>query len=361
MDRLLYYLRMTEEDGLFFFWTKEILIALGIFFLFFGLSRIVRTVLMHSAPRFAARLRLDEDGKVLGQITAPASLLVVCAGLYLAIRELPLSPKVHLVAGGALFVVNVIIITIIVTRITDEMLARFARRVGTDDLTLQLMPLAEKLVTIFLIGMALIITLKHFDYDILSLVTALGIGSLAIGLAAKDTLANMISGFTLMLDRPFRIGDTIKLAAGQTGDVIDIGLRSTRIKSPDNSYLIIPNSELCNTTIVNMAFPDIRTNGKVTLGVALDTDVESAKRLMVEAATALYPEVLADPAPNAFFVAFGESSISLSLIFWVASYRDLFGITDRINCAILKSFQENGITIPSARTVILEKEVKHAP
>jgi len=351
---------MTEEDGLIFFWTKEILIAVGIVLIFFALSKVLRKVLEQSAPKLAARLKLDQDGRVLGRITAPASLLVICAGLYIASRELPVSDKVHLVAGGALFVVNVIIVTVIASRVSEEMLARFARRVGTDDLTLQLMPLAEKLVSIFLIGTGLIITLKHFDYDILSLVTALGIGSLAIGLAAKDTLANMISGFTLMLDRPFRIGDTIKLAGGQMGDVIDIGLRSTKLKSPDNTYLIIPNAELCNTTIVNMAFPDIRTNGKVAVGVSLDTDVERVKKLMEESAAG-FPELLTDPAPHAFFTGFGDYALNVALIFWVANYRDLFGITDRLNCAILKTFQENGITIPSARTVILEKEVKHAP
>ncbi len=83
----------------------------------------------------------------------------------------------------------------------------------------QMMPIAEKLVMLFLMGTALIVILKHFNYDIFSLVTALGIGSLAIGMAAKDTLAHMISGFTLMLDRPFRIGDRIQLVGGQIGDV----------------------------------------------------------------------------------------------------------------------------------------------
>jgi len=102
---------------------------------------------------------------------------------------------------------------------------RVAERTGVG-LDRQIMPLLEKLVSIFLILTDLIITLKHFNYDILSLVTALGIGSLAIGLAAKDTLANMISGFTIMLDQPFRIGDRIQLAGGQVGDVARLQRRA---------------------------------------------------------------------------------------------------------------------------------------
>src|SRR3990170_7935615 len=99
----------------------------------------------------------------------------------------------------------------------------------------EFLPLIEKLIFIFIFITGLIIVLKHFDYDILSLVTALGVTSLAIGLAAKDTLANMISGFTLMIDRPFRIGDRIQLASGQWGDVVDIGLRSTKMQTGDNT------------------------------------------------------------------------------------------------------------------------------
>ena len=92
------------------------------------------------------------------------------------------------------------------------------------------LPLIEKISTIFIFLIGIIVVLKHFNYDVLSLVTALGIGSLAIGLAAKDTLANMISGFTIMVDRPFRVGDRIQLSSGEVGDVLEIGLRSTKIK-----------------------------------------------------------------------------------------------------------------------------------
>src|SRR6266542_6046646 len=94
----------------------------------------------------------------------------------------------------------------------------------------------------------------------------------------------MISGFTLMIDRPFRIGDRIQLASGQWGDVADIGLRSTKIKTADNTLLIIPNSDLCNTAIINLAFPDVRGKGKVSIGIAYGSDVEKVKKLMVSIA-----------------------------------------------------------------------------
>src|SRR6185369_5635519 len=158
------------------------------------------------------------------------------------------------------------------------------------------------------------IILKHFNYDILSLVTALGIGSLAIGMAAKDTLANMISGFTLMIDRPFRIGDRIQLTTGQFGDVADIGLRSTKIKTVENTLLIIPNSDLCNTTVINQAFPNLNTRGRINVGVAYGSDVDLVKRVMNAAALEI-GEVLREPAPESFFTSFGDSALQMALIF----------------------------------------------
>jgi small-conductance mechanosensitive channel len=284
---------------------------------------------------------------------------VVVGGLYYALATLKLSSSLFAACSGIIFVLAAIIITNIAYRILDELLNWYAVKVAerdSDGLNRQLIPLLEKLGTIFLVGTALIITLKHFGYDILSLVTALGIGSLAIGMAARDTLANMISGFTLMVDRPFRIGDRVQLSPTQWGDVLDIGLRSTKIKAPDNTLLIIPNSTLCNSNLVNLAFPEPRVKGRIDIGVSYRSDVENVKRLLIVIALE-ESEVMRDPAPEAYFVSFGASDLRMSLFFWVGNYANLFAVTDRINTLILTRFRENGIEIPyPTTTVLVEKE-----
>lgn len=354
---MLDFFRLQETDSLYLFWLKEILVALLIFALFWLAARLLRYLLITWVPRFTAFTATDLDDRILQRVTPPASLLVIFAGLYYAVESLPLPDKAKLIASGAIFVVNVAILTNIAYRMADETLnwyvARVAERTGTP-LNRQLVLLVEKLVSIFLGGTALIIILKHFNYDILSLVTALGIGSLAIGMAAKDTLANMISGFTLMIDRPFRIGDRIQLTGGQWGDVDDIGLRSTKIKTADNTLLVIPNSELCNTILVNMAYPDVRAKGRVNLGVAYGSDVEEVKRLLVEIAREI-SEVLKEPAPEAFFVSFGDSALNMSLFFWVEDYTKVFPVTDTINSRIIKRFRESGIEIPYPTRTVLTK------
>ena len=360
MDRFLYYFGPDEADTFAVFWTKQFLISAAIIGGFYLLSKVVRLLLCQVASRICARTATDLDDRILERVQGPIALLINSYGLYVAIQRLPLPEKVGVIAAGALFVVNIAIITTIAYRIMDEMLHRYGKRVAGEELSRQVMPLVEKLCTIFLVTAALIVTLKHFNYDILTLLTALGVGSLAIGLAAKDTLAHMISGFTLMVDRPFRIGDRIQLGT-QVGDVMDIGLRSTKIKGMDNTVLIIPNSDLCNSTLINMAFPDVKGKGRVNVGVAYGTDVEKVKALLVEIAQSV-PGVLQDPAPEAFFVGFGDSALNLSLFFWVPDYTQTFGAQDQINCLIYKKFQEHRITIPfPTRTVIHEKDSIHAP
>lgn len=350
--------RPQDTDGAAMFWAKEILTALLILSFFWMLAHLVSAILNKWGKRLARFTATDLDDRILQRIIPHVSRLLIMLGLYLAIRSLPLHEKLVLVFSGALFVVLVIIVFSLLYNAFDELMKWYiaGRQNGSDALiSRQMLPIAEKLAMLFLMGAALIIILKHFNYDIYSLVTALGIGSLAIGMAAKDTLAHMISGFTLMLDRPFRIGDRIQLAGGQVGDVLDIGLRSTKIKTMDNQQLIIPNSDLCNTILTNQAFPDQRAKGRINVGVAYGSDVERVKEILVE--TALEVEaVLRDPAPEAYFASFGDSALTMSLFFWVDEYGNLFAINDKINTLIIRRFRENNIEIPfPTRTVIMEK------
>ena len=347
-----------ESDGFLLFWSKETLAAVLILALFWIMSQLAVMLLNKWGTRLARFTSTDLDDRVLQRVIPHVSRLFLVTGVYLAIRSLPLHEKMVLIASGIIYIILVAIVGNLIYHALDELMKWYVASQQESSgavMSRQMMPVAEKIVSLFLMGAALIIILKHFNYDIFSLVTALGIGSLAIGMAAKDTLAHMISGFTLMLDRPFRIGDRIQLASGQVGDVLDIGLRSTKIKTLDNQMLIIPNSDLCNTMLTNLAFPNPRVKGRINVGVAYGSDVEQVKQLLV--ATALEADgVLADPLPEAFFVTFGDSALNMALFFWVEEYAALFAVTDRVNSLIISRFREQTIEIPyPIRTVIMDK------
>ena len=351
-------LQTQEGDAFLLFWAKEILGALLILALFWLLSQLVVLVLDKWVRRVTAFSSTDLDDRVLQRVIPYVTRLFVVLGAYLAIRSLPLNDKLVMIASGVIYVIMVVIVSTLIYHLLGELTKWYVagqdETVGTV-MSRQMVPMAEKIVFLFLVGSALIVILRHFNYDIFSLVTALGIGSLAIGLAAKDTLANMISGFTIMLDRPFRIGDRIQLVDGQIGDVADIGLRSTKIKTFDNQLLIIPNSDLCNSMLTNLAFPNSRVRGRINIGVAYDSDVDQVKQLLVTTAAEV-DDVLADPLPEAYFVTFGDSALNMALFFWVEEYSELFATTDKVNSLIIKRFGEHSIEIPfPIRTVKMQK------
>ncbi len=350
--------RPQDADGPILFWAKEILGALLILAFFWMLAQLIVLVLNKWGKRLAAFTSTDLNDRILQRVTPYVSRLLVMLGVYLAIRSLPLHERLVVILSGLLFIALVVIVFSLVFHVFDELLQWYiAGQQHNNDalISRHMIPIAEKLTLLFLMGTALLVILKHFNYDIFSVVTALGVGTLAIGLAAKDTLANMISGFTLMLDRPFRIGDRIQLAGGQVGDVAGIGLRSTRIRTLDNQLMIIPNSDLCNTLLINQDFPDVRAKGRINIGVAYGSDVDRVKELLVAAALEV-EDVLRDPAPEAYFVSFGDSALNMSLFFWVEENSRQFSTTDKVNSLIIRRFNENGIDIPfPIRTVIMDK------
>jgi small-conductance mechanosensitive channel len=349
----------SDTDAGALFWSKRLLVAMIVFGCFWLLAQGICYILNRWGSKITSFTATDLDDRILKRITPSVSLFLTFLGVYLAFRTLPLHEKFFRLLSGGLFMANVAIVCILLYRILHEILNWHTERQQDDQgssVSRQMAPMIEKVTMLFIIGGALMVVLKHFNYDILSLVTALGIGSLAIGMAAKDTLAHVISGFTLMLDRPFRIGDRIQLIGGQVGDVQDIGLRSTKIKTLDNQLLIIPNSDLCNTMLTNQAFPDQRIKGRVNVGVSYGSDAEQVKALLVTIALEI-EGVLQEPVPEAFFVSFGESALNMSLFFWVDEYANLFATTDKINSRILGRFREQGIEIPfPIRTIRMNHE-----
>jgi small-conductance mechanosensitive channel len=351
-------LQSQDSDGFLLYWAKEILGALLILALFWALSRLFVKILNKFGTRITAFTSTDLDDRLLQRLIPYVSRLFLVLGVYLAVRSLPLNEKLILIVSGIIYIILVVIVCNLIYHSVDEFLKWYAagqEATSAAVLSRQLVPIAEKIISLFLLGTALIIVLKHFNVDIFSLVTALGIGSLAIGMAAKDTLAHMISGFTLMLDRPFQIGDRIKLVGGQIGDVVDIGLRTTKIQALDTTVMIIPNSDLCNSTVINLVRPTSVIQCSITVGVGYNSDIDRVKELLLEIAGD-NPQVLNEPSPQVFFISFGDSALNMLFHFWIDNPVYIKLVTDQLNCSILKRFREQNIEIPfPVRTVIMEK------
>ena len=222
-----------------------------------------------------------------------------------------------------------------------------ARRTETP-LDEQLMPFFRRLLLIFLVLIGLVMVLDHFGVNPTAVLTTLGIGSLAIALAAQTALSDAINGFLIMVDRPFRIGDRIEILELNTwGDVLDIGLRSTRIRTTDNRMVIVPNSIIGQSLVVNHSYPDLDYRMHALVGIAYGSDVDKAKRVMEEAIRRS-PGVLPYRPVHVLFVEMGDSALIFRLQWWVRiqSELDRYQMYDSVLTSVYKALNEAGITIP---------------
>lgn len=221
-----------------------------------------------------------------------------------------------------------------------------SRRTETD-LDKQLLPFFRRVAMIIIVMVATIILLSHFNIDITALVTTLGIGSLAIALAAQESLKDTISGFMIMLDRPFRIGDRIEIQDLNTwGDVVDVGLRSSRIRTRDNRMVIVPNSIIGKSLVVNYSYPDTQYRIEIQIGLAYGTDIKTARNIMVDTVKNV-EGVLQDKLVEALFLEFGDSALNFRVRWWLDSYYDARRMFDRVNTALYYALTEAGIEIPN--------------
>lgn len=258
---------------------------------------------------------------------------------------------------GILFIASVALAVYIVYKIINLILEHYIEKKKIEQeksKLLEFIPLLHKILLFVLIIIGALIVLNHFNINISGIIVSLGIGSLAIALAAQETLANMIAGFIILIDRPFREGDRIKLLNGIIGDVYEIGIRSTKILDFDNNLLIVPNTDLVKTTVQNLSYPETISRVVVDLEVDYSTDIQRVKQILIDLAKN-HPLSLKDYEPTVFVVNFASSGISLRLILRTNDYRNVYQIQSDLREQILVRFREENIEIPYQQIVIHTK------
>lgn len=190
------------------------------------------------------------------------------------------------------------------------------------------------------------ILLSHFGINITAFITALGIGGFAISLAARDTIADAIAGFIILVDRPFRIGDRIEIQGFDTwGDVANIGLRTTRIRTRDNRMVIVPNSIIGSNRVINYSYPDPQYRIETHVSVAYGTDIEKVRSLMIETVRNL-ENVLKDKPVDALYHEMGDQAMIFRIRWWIESYVDTRRVLDRVNTALQIALDKANIESP---------------
>ncbi|PCJ22403.1 MAG: mechanosensitive ion channel protein [SAR86 cluster bacterium] len=220
----------------------------------------------------------------------------------------------------------------------------------------QTLPLFLNLINIIIVVLAVYFIFSAWGVNMTAWLASAGIAGIAIGFAAKDTLANLFSGVFIMADAPYKIGDFIVLDTGERGAVTHIGIRSTRILTRGDVEVTIPNSVMGNTKIINESGgPHEKYRCKVSVGVAYGTDIDKVREILMEIALA-EADVCADPEPKVRFRTFGASSLDFDLLIWIDQPVLRGKVVDTLNCEIYRKFIEHNIEIPYSKQDLYIKE-----
>jgi len=297
------------------------------------------------------------DDRIIDVIHRPVFFTVIIIGAVHSIRILQVSDKIVFYSNGLFLSLLTIIWAICIIRISNLIIENTLYKVT--DLTglgTEVVPLIQNILKVIVIVAGTMTILSAWKINITPLIASAGIAGVAVALAAKDTLANFFGGLSIFVDKPYKIGDYIVLDSKERGEVVKIGIRSTRIKTRDDILITIPNSIISNTKVVNESAPVPNFRMRVPVSVVYGSDIENVETLLIEIAKD-NKNVIPEPEPRVRFRSFGESSLDFELLCW-AQDPALRGLTlHEINKTIYHRFNEAGIKFPFPhRTVYLREE-----
>ncbi|MDT8902369.1 mechanosensitive ion channel family protein [Anaeroselena agilis] len=283
------------------------------------------------------------------------------SGVYAVIHFVRLDEYWLRVMEGILLTAVLFCGTVIIARVLSSAVVLYTR---TAEEVLPSTSILVNVVQIVVYMLGGLIILQSHGVSITPILTALGVGGLAIALALQETLANLFSGIYILLSRQFRVGDYIKLSTGEEGVVMDITWRSTVIKALANNVIVLPNQKIASATITNYFLPDKEMSILVPVGVGYDSDLEHVETVTVEVAK----EVLRDIAggvdnyePVVRYYNFGDFSVDFNVVLRVKEYTDQYLIKHDFIKRLHSRYRQEGIEIPfPVRTVHLRQDADNA-
>lgn len=331
--------------------------AIGVVVVFFAIAFISRYFILASVERLLSKTNIEIDNLIVKHLRKPIFTTILYFGFALAVEVADLSV-------GSQFIINFLLSVIAASwmraafTLSTVILDTLARnRLQVSIVEPQTVPLLDLTIKLFVILVGSYSLLIIWGINPMGWLASAGIVGIAVGFAAKDTLANLFAGFFILVDRPYKIGDFVNLDSGERGRVTNIGLRSTRLLSRDDIEIILPNAIIANAKIVNESGGPVKSMRiRVPLGVAYGSDIDHVSDVLHRVAGE-HPELVSDPAPRVRMRGYGASSLDFELLGWIEYPENRGRIIHELYMAIYKSFATEGIEIPYTKTDVYIKEL----
>lgn len=336
--------------------TADLISAIIIVIASIALAKLIKYMVANLAPRMVSHTNTSLDDELIRAVNGPLQLFIVALGIYLAFAALNELPGIISDNLGALLTIALIYITAyLMANLVSALINWYKNDVAphTDsDLDDVLMPFLNKAVGVTVFIIATLMAISALGIEITPLLATVGVGGIAVALAAQELLSNVFGAISILSDRPYKIGDRIEMSDGLSGDVMEIGLRSTRIKTVDGRIIVIPNADISKSMIINYSQPDPRLRYDIKVGISYNSDVEKATRILLDIAKET-EGIVKDPAPQVYVKDLGNFSVNLLMQVWMQDYKLNWDVPDRIYRETLKRFNAEKIDIPYPITSVI--------
>ncbi len=330
--------------------SNDYLRALVILVLVFIALKIIVFVIGKIILRITQKTKTTLDDKIVQKSSKPISFLILIIGLRIAFLELPITNSLFDITSKVITSILILAIFFLVYRIIDIFITnwgyRWAKRTKStlDD---SLFGLAHKSLIVLTIIIAFLYLLNFWGVEITPLLASLGIAGIAVAFALQSSLANIFGGISLILDKTIKVGDLIYIDQETRGTVMDVGLRSTKIRTFDNEVVIMPNGKLADMRIQNVVLPDAKVRVVIPFSVAYGSNIDKVKEIALK-------EILkiggiakdSELEPFVRFTEMRDSSLLFKAYFFMEDYSERFRAIDEANTRIYNALNKNKITIP---------------
>jgi len=332
--------------------------ALLVLLLAFSLANLVSFLVTRLIGSIVKRTGTQLDDKIAGMLRVPLYWTFLLTGILLATTLVEPPEGLLKLISGMLLTSMIIIWSFFLGQVFRVFIKAISERAGKHSLLQpQTLPLFNNISLVVVLLFAIYLLFEIWNIDMTAWLASAGIVGIAVGFAAKDTLANLFAGVLILADSPYKIGDYIVLESTERGKVTHIGIRSTRILTRDDVEVTIPNSIMGNTRVVNESGgPHQKYRLRVPVGVAYDSDIDEVRNILTEIAQS-EPQVCEHPEPRVRFRRFGPSSLDFELLCWVNEPEVRGRVLDLLNTAIFKAFQTHNVEIPYSKQDLYIKEL----
>lgn len=322
------------------------------------LAKVFDLIIIRSLRKVAKRTRMHFDDFLIDFFHRPFLVTVILLGVLHACSLQPALPHVagFIIPNGSKTLILMVWWGAISTSLSKTSIEEASRILGGRNINPDIFLLFKNVSRILVLFCTILWILLIWQVNLAPLFASAGIVGIAIALAAKDTLANFFGGISVFMDRAYKVGEYIILESGERGEVVEVGIRSTKIQTRDDVMITVPNGIMANSKIINESAPQPRFRIRLDIGVAYGTDLDMVEDLLLKVADE-NNQVVKQPAPRVRLRALGDSAVNFQLLLWIRDPREKGRQTHLLLKEVYRVFNENKVSIPfPQRDVYIRKQ-----